>query len=96
MSLALRRVKEGFVLKVKATPNAGVSALAGEHAGALKVKVAAQPEKGRANAELVEFLSEMLNIPKKEVNVIKGEASRDKEVLIKNLDESKIRRVLNG
>jgi uncharacterized protein len=96
MTLEIRKSKEGMVIRVKATPNAGNNAIFGVHAGALKIKIAAQPEKGKANSELVGFLSETLGMAKKDIQVIKGETSRNKEVLIKTNDEIKLRRVLNG
>jgi uncharacterized protein len=76
---------EGVVFKVKAAPNAGKSAVAGEHNGMLKVKIAAAPERGRANEELVSFLSELLKISRSRVEIIKGGAARIKTVSIKGI-----------
>lgn len=74
-------------INVKVTPNAkkleviedGIDLL-GERF--LKVKVNAPPEDGKANKALVQLLSDYLNVKKKDVNIIKGEGSRNKLVLI--------------
>jgi uncharacterized protein len=96
MSLEIRHKHGVLVLKVKVIPNAGVSSLAGIHAGAIKIKINAQPEKGRANKELTDFLSNILSVKKADIGILKGETSRDKELLIENIDEKTLRRILNG
>lgn len=50
--------------------------------GALKVKVTAAPEKGRANDEVRAVLAEYLGVPKRSVEVILGHASRQKRVRV--------------
>ncbi len=48
----------------------------------LKIKIAAVPEKGKANKELIRFLSKILNIPQKQVEIIQGETSPRKIIKI--------------
>ena len=50
--------------------------------GALKVKVTATPEKGKANAAVCELLAEEFGVPKRNVTVISGETARTKTVAI--------------
>lgn len=53
------------------------------------------PEKGKANQELIKFLSRELKVPKSFIKIISGEKSRMKEVFIRNIDSSKIEKLLN-
>jgi uncharacterized protein len=48
--------------------------------------VAAPPERGRANAALVELLAELLGVPRSHVRVVGGHGSRRKLVEIDGLD----------
>ena len=50
--------------------------------GAIKVKVAAAPEKGNANAALCDYLADVFGVPKRNVAVIAGETSHNKVVRI--------------
>ncbi len=51
--------------------------------GTLKIDIAAAPEDGRANAELVRFLADAFGVQKKEIEIVSGEASRRKTVRIR-------------
>jgi len=77
-----RRTAEGWLLAVHAQPGAKTSEIAGIHGEALKIRVAARPEEGRANAALVILLAAALGVPKGSVRVVKGRASRRKTVLV--------------
>lgn len=67
-----------FLVRVRAVPNAKKTQFAGLLGDAVKIKVQAVPEGGRANAELSAFLAETLALPKRSVSVVSGETSRDK------------------
>lgn len=54
--------------------------------GTYKFRLKAAPEKGKANEELIEFLSEALNISKEEIKIISGHTDRNK--LLKIPDNS--------
>ena len=82
MSDWARRTAQGWLLTIHAVPGAKTSRVAGLHGDALKVQIAASPEKGRANAELVALLSGLLGVPKSGVSVAKGQSSRRKLVLV--------------
>ncbi len=49
---------------------------------ALKVKIAAPPEDGKANAELIKFLAKQLDIQKQVLEIVGGETSRHKRLKI--------------
>ena len=72
-------------LKVKAISGAPKTEFKGEMAdGTIKIAVAAAPEKGRANAELLDFLAGYFGVSKKGAMIIAGVSSRTKLVKIKN------------
>ncbi|MCX7025642.1 MAG: DUF167 domain-containing protein [Spirochaetes bacterium] len=69
-----------MLIEVKAIPGAQVSSIDGIRNGVLLVHVAAAPEKGKANAELVKFFSKSLGCAKSEIELVRGETSRNKLV----------------
>jgi uncharacterized protein (TIGR00251 family) len=71
-----------IVLALHVQPGAKRTGVAGTHGGALKVRLAAPPVDGKANDELVRFLAEAFGVPRRNVTIIRGEASRDKTVRV--------------
>jgi hypothetical protein len=74
------RGPNGAVFYVKAIPSSSRTSLEGVHNGMLKIKLAAAPEKGKANEALVEFLSEKLGIKKKFIRITAGLTSKVKQI----------------
>lgn len=64
--------------EVHVRPRASRTELAGLHAGALKVRVAAPPVDAAANRALIEFLAERLGVSRRSVRIVAGEKSRTK------------------
>ena len=75
-----KRVDDGWLLTVHVQPGAKTTGVAGLHGEALKVRVAAPPVEGRANALLEEFIARALGVPRRSVAVVKGGSSRRKAV----------------
>jgi uncharacterized protein (TIGR00251 family) len=67
-------------LKVKAVPGASRSQIVGRLGEALKVRVVAAPEGGKANREILELLAEKLGLPVAAVTLVSGAASPAKVV----------------
>jgi len=79
----LQQEKSGtLLLHLKIQPNASKSAIAGQHGQRLKIRLQSPPQDGKANRELIRFLSKTLGIKKSFVELIRGQASRDKTVRI--------------
>ncbi|MCI0681091.1 MAG: DUF167 domain-containing protein [Gemmataceae bacterium] len=76
---------EGSVVAVRAQPGARRNAVVGEHQGALKVAVAAPPEKGKANDAIAGVLCAALGLRRSQVELIAGPTSRDKKFLVRGL-----------
>jgi uncharacterized protein len=66
-------------------PNAGRNEVAGCTGGVWRVKVAAPPDKGKANKELIEFLSRVLRLKKDSLNISQGLTSHNKIVQVEGL-----------
>ena len=69
-----------LVFAVRVAPRASQTAVAGEHDGALKVRVAAPPVEGAAHAELTRFLAKRLGVPAGSVEIVGGRTSKTKVV----------------
>jgi len=83
-------------LRLWVTPGAARTELAGRHGDAWKVRVAAAPERGRANEAVVKLLAARLGVPQGSVTVVSGATSRDKVIELQGLDASEAERRLEG
>lgn len=77
-------------ITVHVQPNARRSEALGFDDGVLRVKIGAPPVKGRANNELIEFLSELLGVGKSSVTIEKGATSRSKVIGVSGLSQDDI------
>ena len=77
---------DAVVLSVHAQPGAGRTQVMGRHGDAVKIRVAAPPEQGRANEALVTVLAEQLGVPEKAVTLAGGATSRSKRFRISGVD----------
>lgn len=67
-------------INIYVQPRASKTTVAGMHDGCVKVRLAAPPVDGAANAALVEFVAERLRIAKSRVRIVSGQTSRRKVV----------------
>jgi uncharacterized protein len=72
-----------LLLKVRVQPRASPEGVAGLHAGRLRLRVSTPPVDGRANARVVQLLAELLGVPVGNVELLRGHAGRDKDVLVR-------------
>lgn len=79
---------------VRALPRASRTELAGAYGEAVRVRVAAPPVEGAANAELIAFLAKKLGVPKSAVRIVQGERGRDKLVEVDGLSAAQVRSCL--
>ena len=91
-SLNIRQTTEGVIITVKVVPASSKTAVAGVLDGALKIKIAAQPEKGKANRQLIEFMAGRLGIRKKDVTILAGKTNPVKQIQISNVVTADIER----
>ena len=77
-------------LAIKVTPNAGRNEITGFKEDVLHVRIAAPPDKGKANKELTDYLSERLGVKKSAISIIKGPSSRNKVIAITGISREEI------
>ncbi|WP_084651620.1 DUF167 domain-containing protein [Ottowia thiooxydans] len=65
-------------LSIHAVPGAKRTQAGGAHAEALRVRLAAPPVDGKANAALIEWAANAFSVPKRRVQLLHGETSRQK------------------
>lgn len=70
------------VLSVSVVPNAKRTEVVGLHDGDLRVRLAAPPVDGKANDTLTAWVAEQLQLPKRAVRLLRGQASRQKQLEI--------------
>jgi uncharacterized protein len=63
------------IIKLIVKPNSAKNFIEGSYLDRIKIRIASVPEKGKANRELIKFISEKLEIPKKNIKIISGEKS---------------------
>jgi len=71
-------------IKLIIKPNSAISGVYGIYGSRIKIKLNSIPERGRANKELINFISKRTGIPKKNIKIINGEKSTYKEVSVKH------------
>jgi uncharacterized protein (TIGR00251 family) len=80
-----QQTRNGVSFKVEVISKASRSEIVDWENNELKVRVAAVPEKGEANAELLRHLAEIFGVAKSKVQLMQGEKSRQKCVCIVGL-----------
>jgi uncharacterized protein len=92
-----KRSRKGTLLDSRVVPGAKATALEGLYGErALKLRVCAPPVDGRANAEVERFLAGVLSLPRSAVSVSRGATSRDKTVLLRDVEPWMVQRVLSA
>lgn len=82
MSPWLRASAEGVTLTLHIQPGAKKTEIAGVHGDALKIRLAAPPVDGKANAALIAFVADRLGVPKSVVELKSGQTSRRKVLMV--------------
>jgi uncharacterized protein (TIGR00251 family) len=77
-------------IAVRVQPNAARSEALGFKDGCLRVKIAAPPVKGKANQELLRFLSGILKVSKSNITIRKGVTSKTKVIDISGLSQEQL------
>lgn len=75
---------------VRVQPNASKNEVLRYLDGVLNVKIAAPPIKGKANQELIRFLSEVLGVSKSKLTIIKGLTDRTKVLSVDELTQEQV------
>ncbi len=90
-------IRDGrLVLTVQVVPRASRSELAGEHNGALRVRVAAPPVDGAANKEVIHVLAKVFKVSRGAVTILSGHNGRLKQMSIEGVSTSALSELLDG
>jgi uncharacterized protein (TIGR00251 family) len=90
----LRGAGGAITLTVHVQPGAKRSEVAGRYGDALKIRLAAPPIDGRANAALLTFVARRLGLPRSSVELRSGHASRRKVVAVVGVQPDAVLRLL--
>ena len=84
-------------ISVRVHPNAARNEVTGVTDGVYQVRVSAPPVKGKANKELIAFLSRLSGVSKSQIAIIKGHTTRNKLIAVDGLSQEDImKRLLPG
>ena len=81
-------------IKVTVSPGTARTELVGRHGDGWKARVAAPPERGRANEALVELLAVALEVPASTIRIVGGRSGRAKVVEVAELEAVDVERRL--
>ena len=93
-----RLTEAGLILHLRVTPNAGRDTIEGiesrdDGTSVLRIRVAAVPDKGRANAAVIALLAKALGVPKSAITLVSGETSRFKTVSVSGNTDTLLQRL---
>ena len=86
---------KGVMLRLHIQPGAKKTEVVGLHGEALKIRLAAPPVDGKANACLIAFLAERLGVAKTALSLVSGDTSRAKRVHIDGADPAVVKQRLS-
>jgi uncharacterized protein (TIGR00251 family) len=86
----LKSEKRQAEFDVRVIPRSPRSRVDGLRGGAILIRLSAPPVDGAANDALIAFLAEALDVPRRSVQIVSGEKSRDKRVRIDGLDKAAV------
>lgn len=72
-----------LIVELYVQPGAKVSQVIGCHGERLKIKISSPPVDGKANQEIIDFFAKLFDIARRDVELISGEKSRNKRVLLR-------------
>ena len=88
---------DGALVRLRVSPNAKSTGLLGTHGeSALKLRVAAPPVDGRANAEVESLVARVTGAAPSRVRVVRGLSGRDKTVFVDGVGAERVREVFRS
>jgi len=90
------RQSNNLALNVYVQPKASKNRIAGLHGNSVKICVTAPPTENKANEAVIIFIADLFRVSKSAVSIKSGRQSRNKIILISNLNLDKAREILAG
>lgn len=94
--LSIQDTPAGATFAVKLHPRARKNAITGELGDALKLSLTAPPVEGKANAACIEFLANLLKVPRSSVTIASGLSSRRKVIRVTGLSADELHKRLRS
>jgi hypothetical protein len=91
----LRDHRDGVTIDLHVQPRASKNEIVGVQGEELKVRLTSPPVEGEANRLCIEFFAKLLKVPKSTVELVAGEKSRHKRLLIRGVAAEEVRRALS-
>lgn len=90
MMVDLRQRGEAVSFRVRVVPRASRDKVAGIMGGLVRIQLTAPPVEGAANKALISFLSSVLRVAKRDVEIVSGQAAREKVVSVSGLSPEEV------
>ena len=90
MMVVLRQRGEAVTFSVRVVPRASRNKIAGIQDGAVRIRLTAPPVEGAANEALIAFLSRVLHVTKRDIELVSGQTSRTKVVSVSHLSPEEV------
>ncbi|MDX6611403.1 MAG: uncharacterized protein QOD75_589 [Blastocatellia bacterium] len=96
-SILLRYTEADGVItfQVRVVPRASRSKIAGEHDGALRIRVTAPPVDGAANEEVIRLLAKALGVTRRNVEIVSGQTSKTKRIKVRGISPADLRSLVS-
>jgi uncharacterized protein len=89
--------KKGAALAVRVTPRASRNEIVEiQSDGTIRIHITAPANEGKANDELIKFLSEILGAPKTHIDIVAGASGRDKLISVLDMDAVEVHNRIVG
>ena len=89
--------KKGAAIAVRVTPRASRNEVVEiQNDGTIRIRLTAPAHEGKANEELIKFLSEILGAPKSNIDIVAGTTGRDKLITVLGMDADEVQNRIVG
>jgi uncharacterized protein len=81
---------DATLVRLRVSPGAARTGIVGPHGDGWKIRVAAAPERGRANEAVLDALADSLALSRDAVRIVSGTRGRDKIVEVAGIDRAQV------
>jgi uncharacterized protein len=90
MDWPITEANGGVTFSVRVVPRSSRNQIVGVEGGVLKIKLTSPPVEGAANAALIEFIAEWLNVRRSAVSIVSGDKARNKVVRVSGVTREQV------
>lgn len=96
-NLKLKDGKAGAAISVRVStrsPRTGITKIMED--GSVKIGLSSPPVDGKANEELLKYLAGIMHVPKSNLEIIAGQTSKNKLIVIFGIDSDRVNQILDA